>query len=125
MSNLARILTLLIVTVTVGAWSEPALGARLAQLQGEAGEKEVTDSADFKLSDQSAVEVNYDIEKLDEGCKVQIKIYREQNGRWLVVHNVLSTKNSIEGSRPLTLPPGRYRIKVSATHASYDVSVDN
>lgn len=125
MNAASRILTLIIMTLVVTAFAEPALAARLAQVKGEANETQASDSAEFKLSDESAVEVNYDCKKLGEKCDIKIKVYREQNGRWLVVNTVLSASNSSKGQSPLTLPAGRYRIKVTATHASYEVTVDN
>lgn len=125
MNTARRILPLLIVFGAMVAWTQPVAGARLAEVKGTAGSSEVQDTADFKLSEQSAVKVNYNNTKAGDNCAVQIKVYREQNGRWLVVNTVLRSSGSSQGNRSLTLPPGSYRIKVSATDARYHVSVDN
>lgn len=125
MKTAFHILPLLIVLLAITTLAQPVSAARLAQIKGQADEKQAEDSAEFKLSDESEVEVNYDCKKLGEKCDIKIKVYREQNGRWLVVATVHSASSSSKGSSPLTLSAGRYRIKVTATHVSYDVTVDN
>ena len=125
MTNTRRILTLLLVLSAMVIWTEPVMAARLAEVKAEAGATVADDSSEFKLSEQSAVEVNYEITKLQDDCSVQVRVYREQNGRWLVVSNVHRTTGSSKGSKPLTLPAGSYRIKVTAKNARYNVSVDN
>eukprot|EP00752_Nemacystus_decipiens_P016582 g14822.t1 len=109
----------------MACWAQPAAAARLARVSGEAGGTEKREEAEFKLSDHSQVEVQYDVTKIADGCNVKIHVHRKQeNGDWLVVNRVLRTTSSASGSRPLTLPAGDYKIEVIAKQAKYDVSVD-
>lgn len=125
MTRPTRLLALILLLSAMTAWAQPAQAARLASVTGQAGGSEVRESADFRLSEQSVVQVNYNATKREKNCAVQVRVYREQNGRWLVVNTVLRTSDSSSGSKRLTLPPGRYRIQVIATQASFDISVDN
>ncbi|MFN3166185.1 MAG: hypothetical protein ACE37H_03875 [Phycisphaeraceae bacterium] len=106
-------------------WAEPATAARLASVEGEAGETEVRDAEDFKLGDQTEVEISYKVTAKNDDCSVVVRLYREQNGRWLVVNTVLRTSSAANGSRTLTLPAGSYRVEVVAKQARYHVTVDN
>lgn len=119
-----RILTLLLTLSCMTVWAEPALAARLAEISGEADATEARESAEFKLGDQTQVQINYNITKRADGCSVHVRIYREQNGRWLVADTVVRTNDTKRGDRSLTLPAGSYRIEVVAKHARYVVSVD-
>ena len=120
-----RILALLLTVCCMSAWSEPALAARLASVNGEARATEQSDADDFKLGDQTEVEISYNITKTADDCSVHIRIYREQGGRWLVVNTIQRTSTSSSGSRSVTLPAGSYRIEVVAKNARYSVTVDN
>jgi len=125
MKNLSRLLTLLLMVSALTCWAEPAAAARLASLTGEAGEREVRDDAEFKLSGHSEVEIQYKITQTDKACNVKVRVHRKQeNGQWLVVNTTLRTSKSASGSRDLTLPAGDYKIEVIAKQAKYDVSVD-
>lgn len=124
MKNLPRILSVVLIAGLLTAAAQPALGARLASISGEAHSTEATEAREFKLSEHSTVKVSYDIRKLGDKCSVQVRIYREQNGRWLVVNTVLHTSSSANDSRNLTLSAGRYRIQVIAKDAKFDVAVD-
>ena len=104
--------------------AEPAQAARIAEVRGEAGTAEVSDSDNFNLSEQSTVTIGYTVTDRGSNCSVQVRLYREQNGRWLVVNTVLDADASIRGSVNLTLPRGEYRIQVIAVEASYHVTVD-
>lgn len=119
-----RMLSLLFALCLMAAVPTPVLAGRLASLTGEAGEVEARDEADFKLGDQSVVTVNYKTAKLADGCAIQVRVYREQNGRWLHVNTVLRTNGKSDGSKDLTLPAGSYRLQVVAKQGSFDVSVD-
>lgn len=126
MTQRLRALTLLMLLSCMTAWAQPALAARLASVEGEAGAQEVTEHDAFVLSDEADITVNYNITKRDAGCLVHVRISREVTpGRWLVVNNVLTTEKSVRGSRRLTLPAGNYRVEVVATQANYSVTVDN
>lgn len=125
MKSLLRIFTLLLIFSAMTAFAQSASAARLASASGTAGQEQIEEYADFKLSDQDAVRVNYDIIKTADKSSVQIKLYREQNGRWRVVNIVHRTTSSSKGFKPLTLSAGSYRIKVIGTNAKFDVSVDN
>lgn len=124
MKRPTHLLILLLVLSVMACWAQPALAGRLASVRGEAREAELRDEAEFKLSDQTSVEIGYRSTKLQDGCAVQVRVYREQNGRWLVVNTVLRTSSSSSGSRRLTLPAGSYRVQVIATQARFEVSVD-
>lgn len=125
MKNFSKLLTLLLMVSALACWAEPAAAARLANVSGEAGGSEQRDDAEFKLSDHSQVEVQFNITKLDEACTVMVRVHRKQeNGKWLVVNTTLRTSKSINGSRDLTLPAGDYKIEVVGKQAKYDVSVD-
>lgn len=125
MKPLHRLMTLLLLTSTMTCLGQPVAAARLANLSGEAGSTEVREDAEFKLSDHSQVEVQYNVTKVAEGCNVKIRVHRKQdNGQWLVVNTPLRTSNSANGSRSLTLPAGDYKIEVICKQAKYDVSVD-
>lgn len=120
-----RALILLLIVGFMTAWAQPTLAARLASIEGQADAQEQKESTEFKLSEQTDVDVVYNVTERAEGCSVNVRLYREHNGRWRVVSNVLSTTSSKRGSRALTLPAGSYRIEVVAKHARYSVSVDN
>lgn len=120
-----KFLTLLVAFSCLTAWAEPALAARLASVNGQADATEVSDEAEFKLSDETRVEVNYNTTQRDKACSVHVRIRRENAaGEWLVVNTVLRTSKSERGSSSVNLPPGNYRIEVVATHSRYSVSVD-
>jgi hypothetical protein len=125
MTHRSRILALLLALCCFAGWAEPASAARLASVEGEAGDMEVRDSEDFKLGDQADVEINYKVTAKSDHCSVVVRLYREQNGRWLVVNTVLRTTSPANGSRNITLPAGSYRIEVVAKQAKYNVTVDN
>lgn len=125
MKHTLRILTLALLLSTMTALTQPAMAARLASVSGQADATEQSQGDKFKLRDQDNVRVNYDVQKLDKNCSVHIKVYREQNGRWLIVNTVLRTNSSSKGGRNLALSAGSYKIKVIATNAKFDVSVDN
>lgn len=120
-----RILALMLTLCCMTAWAQPTLAARLASVNGEAGDTEARESADFKLGDQTEVEINFNVTALTDDCNVHIRIRREQGGKWLVVNNVYRTTASDSGSRSVTLPAGTYRIEVVAKQARYSVTVDN
>lgn len=125
MKPLPRLLTLLLLLSTMTCWAEPAQAARLAKVTGESGQTEQREEAEFKLSDHSQVEINYQITKLEAGCSVTVRVHRKQeNGKWLVVNTTLRTSKSTSDSRSLTLPAGDYKIEVIGKQAKYDVSVD-
>jgi len=124
MKRLLRLLPLLLLVSAMTCWAQPAQAARLATLNGQADAAEVRESAEFRLADQDSIEITYDIADRGDNCSVQIRVYREHNGRWLVVNNVFSTNSSARGSRNLTLPAGNYRISVTATEARFNVTVD-
>lgn len=124
MKTLPRLLTLLLLMGTMTCWAYPAAAARLAHLTGQAGGSEVRKDAEFKLSDQSQVEIQYNVKTQDDHGNVKIRVHRKQgNGKWLIVNTILRTDKSINGTRPLTLPAGDYKIEVIAKHATYDVAV--
>jgi len=125
MKHTFRILTLALLMSTMTALTQPAMAARLASVSGEAGAEEISREDKFKLRDQDTVRVNYDVQERGKNCSVHIKVYREQNGRWLIVNTVLRTNSASKGGRNLALSAGSYKIKVIATHAKFDVSVDN
>ncbi|MEM6504199.1 MAG: hypothetical protein AAF711_01895 [Planctomycetota bacterium] len=126
MKPLVRFLALLLLLNAMACLAQPATAARLANVSGEAGDREERDDAEFKLSDHSQVKVLYNITKLDNDCSVTVRVHRKQeNGDWLVVNTCLRTSKSTSGSRSLTLPAGDYKIEVIAKNARYDVSVDN
>ena len=105
-------------------WAEPAAAARLASVSGGAGDAEVRDDSEFKLSGHSQVRVQYKITSLNESCNVKVRIHRKEGGAWLVVNTTLRTTKSTNDARDLTLPAGDYKIEVIASQAKYDVSVD-
>lgn len=125
MTNRLRILALLLTALCFSAWAEPALAARLASVSGEGDATEERESDEFKLGDQTDVDINFTIKQKTDDCNVHIRLLREQNGDWLVVNNVHHTQASSSGSRTVTLPAGTYRIEVVAKHAKYSVTVDN
>lgn len=125
MTHTLRLMIPMMVLVSMTAWAQPVAAARLALVDGQTDAAEVRESAEFKLSEQTDVEINYNVTKLADGCAVHIRVYREKNGRWLVINTVLRTGNSSRGSRKLTLPAGSYRIEVVAEHARFNVAVEN
>lgn len=125
MNHLLRNLTCLLCLCCLTALAGPAQAARLASIEGEAGETKVTESAEFKLSEQVDVDIKYDIEKIADGCSAQVRVCRKQNGEWLIVATVARAANSTRGSRGLTLPAGDYKIEVVAQQCKFSVTVDN
>jgi hypothetical protein len=124
MKPLSRLFALLLMVSALACWAEPVAAARLASVSGEAGETEKRDEAEFKLSDHSEVEIQFNITQTDKACDVIVRVHRKDGGGWLVVNNTLRTTKSTNGKRSLTLPAGDYKIEVIARHAKFDVSVD-
>ena len=124
MKRLSRLFALLLMASALACWAEPVAAARLASVTGEAGDAEKRDDAEFKLSDHSEVEIQFEITQTDKACNVIVRVHRKDGGGWLVVNNTLRTSKSASGKRSLTLPAGDYKIEVIAKHAKYDVSVD-
>lgn len=125
MNSAARILFLLLTLALAGAWQSPAYAGRLATLAGQAEGQQVTETQEFKLAEQSEVNIGYVIDAVGQGCNVQVRIRRQMpNGDWSVVNVPVREQGSSRGSRDVQLPAGDYRVEVIARNASFTVTVD-
>ncbi|MGB0766740.1 MAG: hypothetical protein ACPGYV_03415 [Phycisphaeraceae bacterium] len=125
MKPLTRLLALLLTLCVASAWSAPAAAGRLAEVSGESNGSEIRDEAEFKLSDHSQVEIDFNIRENGKDCAVKVRVHRkQQNGQWLLVNTTLRTSKTTSGSRSVTLPAGDYKIEVISTSAKYNVAVD-
>jgi len=107
------------------AGASPAMAARLVSVEAEAGQDQVSREGNFRLSEQTRVELNYSA-SVQGGGQVQVHVDRKlPNGQWQRISTPVNTNRSDRGKHQMTLHAGEYRIVVVATNAQASVTVDN
>ncbi|MEM9414516.1 MAG: hypothetical protein AAGA29_03440 [Planctomycetota bacterium] len=125
MTRRTYILALITLAATLLGSASPAMAARLVTVSAEAGDTQTTQSGQFRLSEQTRVELNFDATVRGNG-QVHVHVYQKlPTGEWQRLSTPVNTTRSQSGKRNMTLHAGEYKIEIVATNANVTVTVDN
>ena len=107
------------------AGTSPAMAARLVSVEADAGQEQVTREGNFRLSEQTRVEISYNANVQANGQALVHVERKLPNGQWQRINTPLNTDSSERGKHQMTLHAGEYRVVIVATNAQVSVTVDN
>lgn len=119
------LLSLITAATMLLAGTSPAMAARLASVSAEAGADQASNEGLFRLSEQTRVELNFNITVNGTG-NAAVHVYQKlPNGQWQRVNTPVNSNRSTSGKHEMTLHAGEYKIVVVVTNAAIGVTVDN